>query len=161
MVLAHRSPDRWVVRSGRTTRARASVVRKTRGSNCVPDFSPNCPLSFRNPSSHRMVLVGDDSFIGEASFVEMTVSMVPTTFPAWLVAVDLKRETGPLRARVGDPIRSAWGRALPRNVNTHELICCCCLFVCFDGIGRMMMMVMMTTLMATPRQRQQLDNDLD
>ena len=36
-----------------------------------------------------MVLVGDDSFIGEASFVEMTPSMVR------LVAADLKRENGP------------------------------------------------------------------
>jgi hypothetical protein len=82
-----------------------------------------------------MVLVGDDTFIGEASFIEMTVSIGSATFPTWLVAADLKRETGPLRARVGDPIRSAWGRALPRNVNTHGLIVCCCLFVLMGSEG--------------------------
>jgi hypothetical protein len=67
-----------------------------------------------------MIPVGDDSFIGEASFIEMTVSIGSATFPAWLVAADLKRETGPLRARVGDPNRSArFLRLLFRGMSTH------------------------------------------
>jgi hypothetical protein len=85
--------------AGRRGRARAWCERRGGRTACeiMPEFSPNCPLSFRDPSSHRMVLVGDDSFIGGASFVEMTLSIGSATFPAWLVAADLKRETGPRR----------------------------------------------------------------
>jgi hypothetical protein len=100
-----------------------------------------------------MVLVGDDTFNGEASSIEMTISIGSATFPTWLAAVDLKRETGPLRARVGDPIRSARGTRASEECQHTRADRLLLLFVCFDGIERMMMMVMMTTLMATPRQR--------
>jgi hypothetical protein len=67
--------DHLIHRSAAAGRGR--LGRKTKGLYCVLRFSKDFPLSFRDPSSHRAVLVGDDSFIGEASFVEMTVSMAP------------------------------------------------------------------------------------